>query len=85
MDEFFEILTLEQTRKVPRFPLICVGRSYWSGLLKWANGTLKRGKYISPDDTDLVTITDSPAKAVKIINDFHAKTGDQTTPPSAFA
>ena len=85
MDEFFEILTLVQTRKVPRFPLICFGRSYWSGLLKWANGTLKRGKYISPEDTDLVTITDSPAKAVKIINDLHAKTGDQTTPPSAFA
>jgi len=85
MDEFFEILTLVQTRKVPRFPLICFGRSYWSGLLKWANGTLKRGKYISPEDTDLVTITDSPAKAMKIINDFHAKTGDQTTPPSAFA
>ncbi len=85
MDEFFEILTLVQTRKVPRFPLICFGRSYWSGLLKWANGTLKRGKYISPEDTDLVTITDSPSKAVKIINDFHAKTGDQTTPPSAFA
>ena len=85
MDEFFEILTLVQTRKVPRFPLICFGRSYWSGLLKWANGTLQRGKYISPDDTDLVTITDSPAKAMKIINEFHAKTGDQTTPPSAFA
>ena len=50
-----------------------------------ANGTLKRGKYISPEDMDLVTITDSPAKAMKIINDFHAKTGDQTTPPSAFA
>ena len=85
MDEFFEVLTLVQTRKVPRYPLICFGRSYWSGLIKWANSTLKRGKYISPDDTDLVTITDSPAKAVQIINEFHNKSGDQTTPPSAFA
>ena len=85
MDEFFEVLTLVQTRKVPRFPLICFGRSYWSGLMKWANSTLKRGKYIGPEDTDLVTITDSPAKAMQIINEFHKKSGEQTTPPSAFA
>ena len=85
MDEFFEVLTLVQTRKVPRFPLICFGRSYWSGLMKWANSTLKRGKYIGPEDTDLVTITDSPAKAMQIINEFHEKSGEQTTPPSAFA
>ncbi len=85
MDEFFEVLTLVQTRKVPRFPLICFGRSYWGGLIKWANSTLKRGKYIGPEDTDLVTITDSPAKAMQIINEFHEKSGEQTTPPSAFA
>jgi len=85
MDEFFEVLTLVQTRKVPRFPLICFGRSYWGGLMKWANSTLKRGKYIGPGDTDLVTITDSPAKAMQIINEFHEKSGEQTTPPSAFA
>ena len=85
MDEFFEVLTLVQTRKVPRFPLICFGRSYWSGLMKWANSTLKRGKYIGPEDTDLVTITDSPAKAMQMINEFHEKSGEQTTPPSAFA
>ena len=85
MDEFFEVLTLVQTRKVPRFPLICFGRSYWGGLMKWANSTLKRGKYIGSEDTDLVTITDSPAKAMQIINEFHEKSGEQTTPPSAFA
>ena len=84
MDEFFEVLTLVQTRKVPRFPLICFGRSYWNGLIKWANSTLKRGKYISPGDTDLITITDSPTKAMQIINQFHEKSGEQTTPPSAF-
>jgi hypothetical protein len=84
MDEFFEVLTLVQTRKVPRFPLICFGRSYWNGLLKWANSTLKRGKYIGTGDTDLVTITDSPTKAMQIINEFHEKSGEQTTPPSAF-
>ena len=85
MDEFFEVLTLVQTRKVPRFPLICFGRSYWNGLIKWANSTLKRGKYISTGDTDLVTITDSPAKAMQIINEFHEKSGEQKTPPPAFA
>ena len=84
MDEFFEVLTLVQTRKVPHFPLICFGRSYWNGLIKWANSTLKRGKYISPGDTDLITITDSPTKAMQIINQFHEKSGEQTTPPSAF-
>ena len=85
MDEFFEILTLVQTRKVPRYPIICFGRSYWSGLLKWANGTLKRGKYISLNDTDLITITDSPAKAVQIINDYHNRAGHRTSPPPAFS
>ena len=85
MDELFEVLTLVQTGKVPRYPIICFGRSYWNGLFKWANTTLKRGKYISPNDTDLVTITDSPAKAVKIINDYHNRAGHQTSPPPAFA
>jgi predicted Rossmann-fold nucleotide-binding protein len=65
--------------------MICFGRSYWNGLLKWANGTLKRGKYISPDDPNLVTVTDSPVKAIQIINEYHNRTGHQTSPPPAYA
>jgi|TARA_B100000959_G_scaffold262021_1_gene300062 uncharacterized protein (TIGR00730 family) len=85
MDEFFEILTLIQTRKTPRYPMICYGRRYWNGLLKWANSTLKRGKYISPEDPNLVTVTDSPTKAIQIINEYHNRAGHQTSPPPAYA
>jgi len=85
MDEFFEVLTLVQTHKTPKYPLICIGRSYWQNLFKFVNSTLKRGKYISANDPDLVTITNSTNKAVEIINDYHQRTGAHTSPPFAFA
>jgi uncharacterized protein (TIGR00730 family) len=44
-DEFFEVLTLVQTRRIPRFPLICMGREYWDGLLKWVSSTLDKGGF----------------------------------------
>jgi hypothetical protein len=60
MDEFFESLTLIQTGKVHNFPLIAFGTAYWKGLLDWLRGTMLEQGKISPQDLELITLTDSP-------------------------
>ena len=75
MDELFESLTLIQTRKADRFPVVLMGTDYWSGLLDWVRGTLVEGGYVSPGDPDLVTLTDDPAEAAEIIDRFCAEAG----------
>jgi uncharacterized protein (TIGR00730 family) len=79
LDEFFEVVTLVQTERIPRFPLILFGKAYWSGLLHWAKNTVENGKFISPGDLDLVTVTDDPAVAIGIITDYMRRVG----PPEA--
>jgi uncharacterized protein (TIGR00730 family) len=64
MDELFESLTLIQTRKVRHFPVVLMGSGYWAGLLDWIRGTMIREGKISPDDLDLILVTDSPEDAV---------------------
>jgi hypothetical protein len=85
LDEFFEVLTLVQTHRIPRFPLILFGREYWTGLLKWIRGTVVRGKMISADDLDLVTVTDDPEEAISIVLDYlrRAVPPDAATKPIA--
>src|SRR2546425_2938946 len=58
LDEFFEILTLVQTQRIPRFPLILFGRRYWRGLVQWMKTVLERQQFINPDDLELLTVTD---------------------------
>src|SRR5580698_5847103 len=70
LDELFEVLTLVQTQRIPRFPLILYGRKHWKGLLDWAKSTLDKGGFISPDDLDLLTLTDDPQEVVNIILDY---------------
>jgi uncharacterized protein (TIGR00730 family) len=83
LDEFFEVITLVQTQRIPRFPLILFGRAYWTGLLHWAKGTLEKGKFISPGDLDLVTITDDPAVALEVIMDYMRRVGPPEAAPKA--
>ena len=67
LDELFESVTLIQTKKIKPFPVILVGSEYWKGLLDWVKGTvLKEGK-ISPDDLDILHITDDPDDIIKTI------------------
>ncbi len=73
LDEFFEAMTLIQTQKVTRFPIVLVGRDYWSGLVKWIKETMVANKTISPDDIDLFTLTDDHNEAVDIICSFYKK------------
>lgn len=85
LDEFYEVLTLVQTHRISRFPLILFGKKYWSGLFKWMDETMGRGKFISPKDLELVTITDSVDEAVEIIMDYERRVGPPDRVSKAFA
>src|SRR6267378_187337 len=86
LDEFFEVLTLVQTRRIPEFPLILFGSDYWKGLLRWMKATMQeKNAFISPGDLDLVTITDDPQEAVNIVLDYHRRVGPPEVMPKAFA
>ena len=66
LDEMFEVLTLVQTHKVKRMPLVLVGSEYWQGLFDWLNGPVMSTGMISPLDSELVHITDDLNEAVDI-------------------
>lgn len=67
LDELFEALTLVQTRKVTRFPIILLGTEYWSALLDWIRGTMLPAGKVGEQDIALLSITDSVDEAVDII------------------
>jgi len=74
LDELFESLTLIQTFKIGKFPIVLVGTSYWTGLIHWIKDQMLHAeKNISPQDLDLFTIVDSADEAVQIIVDFYSK------------
>jgi uncharacterized protein (TIGR00730 family) len=67
MDELFEALTLVQTRKIENFPVVLMGESYWRPMLDFVRTTMVAARTISPEDIDLVTVTDSPDEAMRVI------------------
>jgi len=71
LDELFEALTLVQTGKITKFPIVLVDSGYWSGLLSWISTTLVSQGKISPVDQTLLQIADDPAEVVQIIKDAH--------------
>jgi uncharacterized protein (TIGR00730 family) len=71
LDELFESLTLIQTGKVLNFPVVLVGRDYWQELLDWVNGELLADGAISPEDVELLHVTDDPAEAARIVVRSH--------------
>ena len=85
LDEFFEVITLVQTGRIPQFPLILFGRDHWTGLIQWMKKKLVTGKYIKASDLDLFTITDDPQEVVKIILDYERRVGPPEVMPKAFA
>jgi uncharacterized protein (TIGR00730 family) len=73
-DELFEALTLIQTEKIGRFPIVLIGKEYWQGLVDWIKKTmLSEHKCIHPDDMNLFHVVDDPDEAVEIINNFYSK------------
>ena len=86
LDELFESLTLIQTERISRFPVVLMGREHWSGLLHWMKlGLAQKNKYISPTDLDLVCVTDSPEEVVELIRDYERRLGTPGAPAKAFA
>lgn len=68
LDEFFEALTLIQTRKMQDFPMVLMGKDYWGGLVRWMKRSMIVEGTISPKDIDLFYITDDPAEAAAVIH-----------------
>ncbi|MGB0524253.1 MAG: TIGR00730 family Rossman fold protein [Flammeovirgaceae bacterium] len=73
LDELFEALTLIQTKKIGRFPIVLVGKSFWEGLMDWIKSTVLEEKNISPEDLNLINLVDTSDDAVKVIDDFYSK------------
>ena len=72
LDEFFEALTLIQTKKIAKRPVVLVGKSYWTGLMRWVEEVMLNEEHnISPIDLDLVKIVDTAEEAAQIIEDFY--------------
>ena len=73
LDELFEAITLIQTKKIGKFPIILVGRKYWSGLFEWIKNTLLSEGNISPTDLDLISLVDTEDEVLEVVNTFYKK------------
>lgn len=71
LDELFEALTLIQTERVTRFPVVLMGTSYWEGLVDWLRGHMLKAGNIGSDDLTLFKLCDDPTEAVDIIEAFY--------------
>lgn len=71
LDELFEAITLIQTNKIHKFPIILVGSDFWKGLLDWVKNTMLEAGNISPKDLDLVQLVDTEEEVVQIIDAFY--------------
>ncbi len=73
LDELFEALTLIQTNKIGRFPLVLVGTDYWGGLIKWIREFALGNGNIDEGDLDLINLVDTSDEAVAVIEEFYGK------------
>ena len=73
LDELFEAMTLIQTKKIGKFPIVLVGKAFWSGLLDWVKNTLLAEKNISESDLDLIAVVDSAEEVIEVIDTFYKK------------
>jgi uncharacterized protein (TIGR00730 family) len=73
LDELFEAITLIQTKKIGKFPIVLVGSTFWQGLLDWIKNTLLAEGNISKGDLDLFSIVDTADEVVEVIDAFYKK------------
>lgn len=71
LDEFSEAITLVQTKRIERFPIILVEKKYWQGLIDWFKETLIPRGYIQPEDLNIFYVVDEPEQVVQIIKKFY--------------
>ncbi len=72
LDEFTEAINLIQTKRIPRFPVILMGKEYWKGMIEWIKSTVLKNGNISQEDLQIFTVTDNPKEVVQIIKSFYA-------------
>jgi hypothetical protein len=83
LDEMFESLTLIQTGKVLHFPVVLYGKRFWSGLLDWIQGELLPDRLISPDDLDLLFLTEDPEQsAATVLRCYEERCADMPARPA---
>jgi len=84
LDELAEVLTLIQTKKSRRVPIILVGGEFWNGLLEWFENDLIPRKLIGPNDLDLMQVIDDPDEVLAAVLDFYengeAKAAEEAVP-----
>jgi hypothetical protein len=73
LDELFEAITLIQTEKIRPFPVVLVGRAYWSGLMSWISDVMMNDQKISPKDLAILRVVDTDDEAVAVINEFYSE------------
>lgn len=73
MDEMMEALTLIQTEKIGRFPIVLVGKDFWGGMINWFKEVLVKEKMINKEDIQLINLVETSKEAVKVINNFYSK------------
>lgn len=73
LDELFECITLVQTQRVEKCPIVLVGTSFWGGMVSWIKDRLISEQKIHPDDIDIFKVVDDPEEVVQIIKDFYSK------------
>lgn len=71
LDEFFEAVTLIQTHKLVRFPIVMVGSDYWGGLIGWIREKVLSAQHISPEDLEIFTLVDEAPHAVAVIDEYY--------------
>ncbi len=74
MDEMFETLTLVQTRRIRKMPVILMNKDFWAGLLEWIKKSLAESELISPLDMELFSLVDTPEQALEIVDNFYNRT-----------
>ena len=77
LDELFEALTLVQTRKVTRFPIVLFGTEYWAGLIAWIRDSMVSGGKVNENDLDLLYVTDSVEEVIRIIEESQDLVGPE--------
>lgn len=76
LDELFEAITLIQTHKIEKFPIILVGKTFWEGLMDWVKATLLEANgNISPEDLDLIHLVDTADEVIDILDSFYKEYG----------
>jgi uncharacterized protein (TIGR00730 family) len=80
LDELMEVLTLVQTKKIRRVPVILVNSKFWGGLLDWVRGQLVADRMIGVDDPNLIRVIDDPQEVVDAIFDHYHSRGFEPSP-----